>query len=74
MIKLVLIADVNKDLPLIKGKVYEGELTPKLYDTQTLEEVPESYIIKCNDNKFRKVEANCFISLREGNLNKLLNE
>lgn len=31
MIKLLLIADVHKDLPLTKGKVYEGELTPKLY-------------------------------------------
>lgn len=74
MIKLLLISDVHKDFPLTKGKVYEGEFIPKLYDPETLREVSESYIIKCDDNKFRKVEANCFIPLRESNLNKLLSE
>ena len=72
MIKLVLIVDVYKDFPLIKGNVYEGELTPKLYDPFTFKEVSKSYIVRCDDGKFRKVEAECFIPLREYNLGNLL--
>lgn len=32
MIKLVLIVDVYRKFPLIKGNVYGGELTPMEYD------------------------------------------
>lgn len=45
MIKLVLIVDVYKNFPLIKGNVYEGELTPKQYDPFTLKEVPKSLLL-----------------------------
>jgi hypothetical protein len=68
MIKLVLTVDVHKNFPLTKGNVYEGELTPN----DPLKEYPKSYIVRCDDGKFRKVEGECFIPLREYNLDSLL--
>lgn len=47
------------------GKWYEGELTPTIYDPQTLQPTPASYIDKCNDSNFRKVSHEYFISLEE---------
>jgi hypothetical protein len=35
----------------IKSGFYLGEKTPRIYDPITFEEVKESYIIKCSDNK-----------------------
>jgi len=43
----------NEVLPV--NNWYEGELTPTIYNTQTLQPAPPSYIVKCSDGKFRKV-------------------
>jgi hypothetical protein len=57
------------------GKWYEGDLTPTIYDPQTLQPAPASYIVNCNDGYNRKVDALYFITLeewRERQLNKIL--
>lgn len=59
------------------GKFYEGNLTPKIYDPVTHEPVAPSYIIKCDDGKFRKVDTKHFMTLeefREQQINKVLDE
>lgn len=60
---------------LTKGKLYQGELTPTMYDPQTFQPAEPSYIVKCDDDKFRKFEAKHFITLeewREMKLNQIL--
>jgi hypothetical protein len=57
------------------GRIYDGELTPVIYDPQTLQPVPPSYVVICDDGKMRKVDASFFITLeqlREEKLNKIL--
>jgi len=56
------------------GKWYEGELTPTIYDPQTLQPAPASYVVQCNDGNYRKVSHEYFITLeewRERQLNEL---
>jgi hypothetical protein len=56
------------------GKIYEGDLTPTIYDPQTLKPSEPSYIIKCDDGKYRKFMAEHFLTLeewRELQLNKI---
>lgn len=60
---------------LTVGKLYEGDLTPDMYDPQTLQPASPAYVVKCNDGKWRKVGGEYFITLeewREQQLNKLL--
>ncbi len=57
------------------GEWYEGELTPTIYDPQTLKPAPPAYIVRCNDANYRKVDCVYFITLeefRERQLNKIL--
>ena len=61
--KLVTIQPVTHVLQV--GKIYEGELTPKIYDPQTLELAAPCYIVKCDDGKYRKFEAKYFMTLEE---------
>jgi hypothetical protein len=49
----------------IKSGFYLGEETPTIYDPKTFEKVEKSYIIKCLDNKYRKVYASHFITVEE---------
>ena len=54
---------------------YEGELTPTIYDPNTLQPAPPAYIIKCSDGKFRKADGDHFITQgewRERQLNQIL--
>ena len=63
----------NEILPV--NNWYEGELTPTMYDPQTLQPAPPAYIIKCSDGNFRKVDADHFLTqeeLRERQLNQIL--
>lgn len=67
--------DYNSSELFTVGKCYEGDLTPIMYDPQTLQPAPPSYIVKCNDGNFRKVNCEYFITLeefRERQLNKIL--
>ena len=50
---------------LTVGEIYDGEKTPVMYDPNTLQPVPPTYIIKCNDDKWRKVDASFFMTLEE---------
>lgn len=57
------------------GEIYEGDLVPTMYDPQTLQPAPPSYVVRCNDGKFRKVGGEYFITLdewREKQINKIL--
>jgi hypothetical protein len=70
MIKLYLKEDLNyqnnnRDKFTIKSGFYLGVETPTIYDPVTLYEVEKSYIIKCLDNKHRKVYASDFITIEE---------
>ena len=59
---------------LIMGKMYECELTPTIYDPITLKPAKPSYVVTCEDGKFRKYDADHFITLtelRETKLNEL---
>ena len=47
------------------GNFYEGELTPIVYDPVTYEPVAPSYVIKCGDGKFRKMDAKNFMTIEE---------
>ena len=63
----------NEVLPV--NNSYEGELTPTIYNPQTLQPAPPSYIVKCNDGKFRKVDGEYFLTeeeWRERQLNQIL--
>jgi hypothetical protein len=79
MIKIYLLeqpADLRFEVIwLTPGKIYDGELTPVIYDPQTLQPVPPSYVVICDDGKMRKVDSSFFITLeqlREEKLNQLL--
>ena len=61
------------------GRFYYGDLTPVMYDPITfkpdIHRFPPSYVIKCDDGKFRKMDAKHFMTLeefREQQLNKIL--
>ena len=59
---------------LIMGNIYECELTPKIYDPITFQLDKTSYIVRCEDGKFRKYYAEYFIDiveLREEKLKEL---
>jgi hypothetical protein len=79
MTKLYLKKDFNYqnngwDKFTIKSGFYLGEETPLTYDPLTFKEVEKSYIIKCLDNRYRKVYASNFITiekLREFKLKEL---
>ena len=63
------------DVYLEIGKIYEGDLTPTIYDPQTLKPSEPFYIVKCDDGKYRKFMAEYFLTLeewRELQLNKIL--
>jgi len=55
---------------LIKGKIYECEPTPKIYDPITFDAVL-SYIVRCEDGKLRKYDAIHFIDLQDAREQKL---
>jgi len=70
-----LVARYTLDIYLEKGKIYEGDLTPTIYDPQTLKPSEPSYIIKCDDGKYRKFMTEHFLTLeewREQQLDKIL--
>ena len=59
---------------LIMGKMYECELTPKIYDPLTFQLDKPSYIVTCEDGKMRKYYVEHFIDiveLREKKLKEL---
>ena len=59
---------------LIKGNMYECELTPTLYDPTTLKPAGPYYIVTCEDGKFRKYAAEYFrdiVEIREEKLKEL---
>lgn len=78
---------IEPDTYLSKGKVYEGDLTPTMYDPNllplqssinemsTFQPVDRSHIIKCDNGKYRKFMTEHFLTLeewREKQLNKIL--
>jgi hypothetical protein len=57
------------------GNTYEGDLTPTTYDPQTLQPATPSYVVKCDIDKWIKVDTHYFITLdewRERQINKIL--
>jgi hypothetical protein len=54
------------------GKIYEGVLTPTITDPITLKPLAPSYTVRCNDNRFRKVDASFFLTIEELRENKLI--
>ena len=50
---------------LIIGKMYECELTPTIYDPNTYKPVKPSYIVTCEDGKFRKYNTDYFKNITE---------
>ena len=59
---------------LEKGKLYECQPALKTYDPVTFELAPPSLIVKCEDGKDRKYQAEHFIDLqaaRDEKLNQL---
>lgn len=59
---------------LIKGNMYECELTPTIYDINTYKPTEPHYIVTCEDKMYRKYNADYFITpseLRENKLNEL---
>jgi hypothetical protein len=56
---------------LIMGKMYECELTPTIYDPMTFKPAPPSYVVKCEDGKFRKYEVVNFKDIQEVREDKL---
>jgi hypothetical protein len=61
----------NSEELLTVGKCYDGDLVPTIYDPQTLQPAPASYIVKCDDGYNRKVDALYFITLEEWRQKKL---
>ena len=55
---------------LIKGKMYECTTTPVTYDAN-FRTSPPSYIVTCEDGKFRKYYAEHFIDIVEARQEKL---
>ena len=56
---------------LEKGKLYECQPALKTYDPVTLELAPPSLIVKCEDGKERKYQAEHFIDLQAARDEKL---
>lgn len=59
---------------LIMGKMYECELTPKIYNPLTFQLDKPSYIVRCEDGKYRNYYAEYFkdiVELREEKLKEL---
>ena len=56
---------------LIKGNMYECELTPTLYDPTTLKPAGPYYIVTCEDGKFRKYAGEHFLDIVEWREEKL---
>ena len=50
---------------IIKGRIYECELTPTITDPITLNPAKPSYIVTCEDGYLRKFDADNFITLEE---------
>ena len=66
------IGDVDHILKV--GSMYECELTPTLYDPTTFEPAAPSYIVACEDGKFRKYYTEYFrdiVEMREQKLKEL---
>lgn len=59
------------DSILIKGNMYECEFTPTIYDPMTFQPAKPSYIVKCEDGKFRKYDSEYFIDIQELRESKL---
>jgi hypothetical protein len=53
------------------NKWYEGDLTPTMYDPQTLQPAIPSYVVRCNDGKWRKVDTKYFLTAEEWREKKL---
>jgi hypothetical protein len=56
------------------GSMYECELTPTIYDPATLKPDKPSYVVACEDGKFRKYYAENFkdiVEMREEKLKEL---
>ena len=56
------------------GSMYECELTTKVYDPKTFEPAAPSYIVACEDGKFRKYYTEYFrdiVEIREEKLKEL---
>ena len=53
------------------GSMYECELTPKVYDPKTFELAAPSYIVACEDGKFRKYYTEYFRDIVEVRAEKL---
>jgi hypothetical protein len=51
--------------------MYECELTPTIYDPMTFKPAPPSYVVKCEDGKFRKYDAEHFKDIQEVREDKL---
>jgi hypothetical protein len=75
MIKLYLKKDFNYydgcSKFTIKSGFYLGDETPVTYDPLTFKKVEKSYVIKCLDNRWRKVYAHDFITIEELRESKL---
>ena len=56
---------------LIMDKMYECELTPTIYDPATFQPDKPSYVVKCEDGKFRKYYAEHFKDIQEVREEKL---
>jgi hypothetical protein len=56
---------------LIKGKMYECELTLTTYDPNTFQPAAASYIVTCEDGKFRKYDVEHFRDIVEVRVDKL---
>lgn len=62
------------DRILIKGNMYECELTLTTYDPNNFQPAKPSYIVRCEDGKFRKYYTEHFrdiVELREEKLKEL---
>jgi hypothetical protein len=56
---------------LIKGKMYECEFAPTIYDPMTFELAKPSYVVTCEDGKSRKYYAEYFKEIVEVRSDKL---
>ena len=56
---------------LIKGKMYECEFTPTMYDPNTFQPAKPYYIVRCEDGKFRKYDVEHFRDIVEVRVDKL---
>ena len=47
------------------GKIYDGDLSLTMYDPNTLQPAPATYLVKCDGGYLRKVDAEYFITVDE---------